>query len=518
MEWFFKLVPTLGGRLLALAAVMAVLMSTLVLLLLAEMRSETEAFRSVYEDRVVPLGQLKAVSDAYAVNIVDTVHKVRSGAVSWEQGAKRVDDAKSIVATEWKAYLGTYLVATEKQLATELQTVMDAADKDLVALRAVLLAKDEAALSDFALKRLYQSIDPISDKINALVNLQMDVAKRSYSGAVADYQQARTQGIVGLLVSLAIGLGLAWVIARRVLRSLGAEPRQLREAVTAIGKGDLSQRIGTVPGDEASVAVYAAQMQESLRKLVANVRDAAQRLRGSAQEISAGNMDLSNRTEETAAAMAAAASRLQEVMQRVQARAGNLAQARERVGSTRQVASNAGEQMAAVIATMSGINESARRIGDIIGTIDGIAFQTNILALNAAVEAARAGEQGRGFAVVAGEVRSLAQRSAAAAREIKTLISASMERADAGAREVDATGATLQSMVIDIQKLADLVAQIAAEAAQDDTDMGSVLHRLQQVDQSVQQNAALVEQMAASSQSLNDQSANMTEAVGGFRT
>ncbi len=285
-----------------------------------------------------------------------------------------------------------------------------------------------------------------------------------------------------------------------------------------IGQGDLTRSIAVEGRDETSVVANAERMQGALRELVRGMNENAQQLRMSAEEISSGNMDLSRRTELTASAMGESASRLREVLERVRQRGGNLRGAAAGVSSTRGVAEQAGGQMAEAIETMRGINDSARRIGDIIGTIDGIAFQTNILALNAAVEAARAGEQGRGFAVVAGEVRLLAQRSAEAAREIKTLIQASVERSEAGARQVERTGQTLTAMVGDIQKLADLVTQIDAESQQDDADMGGVLTRMAEVDSSVQQNAALVEEMAASSQSLNIQSQRLAQAVEGFRT
>ena len=336
--------------------------------------------------------------------------------------------------------------------------------------------------------------------------------------AQPDAAAARKLAWIGLPLALGLGLALTLATVNRVLYALGSEPRALREFVTAIGEGDLRQALALQPGDRSSVAANAERMQRALRELVGTLGTNAQSLRGAAQEISAGNMDLSQRTEQTAAEMGQASGSLAEVLERVRLRSGNLSGARSMVSNTRLVAEGAGEQMGGVIETMRGINDSARRIGDIIGTIDGIAFQTNILALNAAVEAARAGEQGRGFAVVAAEVRSLAKRSADAAREIKSLISASMERADAGARQVDETGGTLQAMVSDIQKLAELVAQIDAEAKQDDQAMAGVLQRLQGVDQAVQQNAALVEQMAASSQSLNDQALRLASAVQGFKT
>jgi methyl-accepting chemotaxis protein len=274
----------------------------------------------------------------------------------------------------------------------------------------------------------------------------------------------------------------------------------------------------TERGDQTSVAANVDRMRLALRDLVGLMRDGSTELRQSASEISSGNMNLSSRTETTASAMADATHRLSEVIERVRERANSLLHARSVVSNTRSVAEHAGPQMNEVTTTMRGINEASRRIGDIIGTIAGIAFQTNILALNAAVEAARAGEQGRGFAVVAGEVRLLAQRSAEAAKEIKSLIATSVERVDAGATQVDGTGATLQSMVTDIQKLADIVGHIASDAQRDDQDMGQVLERLSGVDHAVQQNAALVEEIAASSQSLNDQSDRLARTCAGFKT
>ena len=518
MDWFFNLLPTLRARLYAISAVMGVLMVVLVLMMLNGMRLQLGALQSVYEDRVVPLRQLKVVGDSYAVNIVDTCHKVRNGVVGWEDGIKMISGARALVDKEWKTYTANELAPEEAKLVKEIAPLREEADKLVTEILTVFTDQDEPALVSLISRRLYQRVDPVSDKLSALVNVQLEVAKAEYEQGVARYQRNQLIAMGGLAVALALGLGLALLVSNRILVSLGTEPRALREALGAISEQDLTQSLSVALNDETSVAANVNRMQGALRDMVGLMRDGSQELRQSAEEISSGNMDLSNRTEQTASSMAEAANRLREVIERVRERAGNLGNARSMVSSTRTVAEHAGQQMSEMTETMRGINESARRIGDIIGTIDGIAFQTNILALNAAVEAARAGEQGRGFAVVAGEVRLLAQRSAEAAKEIKTLIGASVERVDAGARQVDGTGSTLQSMVSDIQKLAEIVGQIAGEAQQDDQDMGQVLERLNAVDQAVQQNAALVEEMAASSQSLNDQSEKLARTCAGFKT
>jgi methyl-accepting chemotaxis protein len=518
MDWFFNLLPTLRARLYAISAVMGVLMVALVLLMLMGTRQQLSALQSVYEDRVVPLRTLKIVGDAYAVNIVDTCHKVRNGVVGWEDGIKAVTSARELVAAEWKRYEAIPKTEEEQLLMKELAPLRQGADNLVTEILTVFADQDEPALVSLISRRLYQRVDPLTDKISSMVNGQIQLAKAEYEQGLARYRQSQVIAGVGLLAALVLGLGLSLLVSNRILMSLGTEPRVLREALGAISDKDLTQSVDVEASDESSVAANVNRMQSALRDMVGSMRDGSQELKQSAEEISSGNMDLSNRTEETASSMAEAAHRLREVIDRVRERAGNLSNARSMVSNTRSVAEQAGQQMSEMTQTMRGINESARRISDIIGTIDGIAFQTNILALNAAVEAARAGEQGRGFAVVAGEVRLLAQRSAEAAKEIKSLIGASSERVDAGARQVDDTGSTLQSMVSDIQKLAEIVGQIAGEAQQDDQDMGQVLDRLNAVDQAVQQNAALVEQMAASSQSLNDQSEKLARTCAGFKT
>jgi methyl-accepting chemotaxis protein len=518
MDWFFNRLTTLRSRLYAISLLMGVLMVALVMLMLSATSQQVEALRSVYENRVLPLKQIKLMADAYSVNILDTCHKVRNGVVSWKDGVQSVKQAREVAEREWKAYTSHPLTAEEQKLVDEIKPLRQAADKVVDEILTVLAEEDEPVLVSIISRRLYQRFDPVTERLNALVSVQLAVAKADYEQGVARYQRSRWVAGVGLVGALVLGLGLALLVSRRILTSLGTEPRALREAVTAISEQDLTQPLITERGDQTSVAANVDRMRLALRDLVGLMRDGSTELRQSASEISSGNMNLSSRTETTASAMADATHRLSEVIERVRERANSLLHARSVVSNTRSVAEHAGQQMNEVTTTMRGINEASRRIGDIIGTIDGIAFQTNILALNAAVEAARAGEQGRGFAVVAGEVRLLAQRSAEAAKEIKSLIATSVERVDAGATQVDGTGATLQSMVTDIQKLADIVGHIASDAQRDDQDMGQVLERLSGVDHAVQQNAALVEEIAASSQSLNDQSDRLARTCAGFKT
>ncbi|NQD95927.1 methyl-accepting chemotaxis protein, partial [Pseudomonas sp. CrR25] len=254
-----------------------------------------------------------------------------------------------------------------------------------------------------------------------------------------------------------------------------------------------------------------------LTRMLGQIRAAADTIYTAANEISAGNTDLSSRTEEQASSLEETASSMEELTSTVKLNADNARQANSLAVSASEVAVDGGNVVNRVVETMSSINESARKIADIIGVIDGIAFQTNILALNAAVEAARAGEQGRGFAVVAGEVRTLAQRSAAAAKEIKTLISDSVDKVDNGNALVAQAGKTMSEIVVSIKRVTDIMAEIAAASAEQSTGIEEISGAVSQMDEMTQQNAALVEQAAASAESLLEQASEMSQAVAVFK-
>ncbi|MFN6994968.1 MAG: methyl-accepting chemotaxis protein [Aquincola tertiaricarbonis] len=321
-------------------------------------------------------------------------------------------------------------------------------------------------------------------------------------------------GVGGALMAVVAGLG--WTISRRIYRELGGEPDYALQIVRRIGAGDLSVHVDLKPGDVHSLLAAMQQMQQGLASTVGSIRSSTDTIATASGEIAAGNLDLSARTEAQASALEQTAASMEQLTATVKHNADNARQANELALSASQVASRGGAVVGQVVQTMSSISASSRKIADIIGVIDGIAFQTNILALNAAVEAARAGEQGRGFAVVASEVRGLAQRSAQAAREIKGLIGSSVDMVEAGTRLVDEAGATMQEVVGSVQRVTSVVAEITTATREQTAGIEQINQAIAQLDQTTQQNAALVEQASAAAMSLSQETRNLVKAVGTF--
>jgi methyl-accepting chemotaxis protein len=319
--------------------------------------------------------------------------------------------------------------------------------------------------------------------------------------------------IAAVLLALIAGAGL--LIARGVLRQIGGEPAEAIRVMNEVARGNLGVDLHQpAPG---SLLAALQGMVQSLQRTVAQVRDATHALNTASDEIASGNLDLSSRTEQAASSLQETASAMEQLTATVHQSADAATQANRLADSASQVAARGGETMAQVVATMDEISASSRKIADIIGVIDGIAFQTNILALNAAVEAARAGEQGRGFAVVAGEVRSLAQRSAAAAKEIKTLIGTSVDRVEAGTGLVQQAGGTMQEILASVHRVSEIIGEISNAAQEQSSGIGQVNTAVVELDQMTQQNAALVEQSAAAARSLKDQSDQLAQVVQVFR-
>ncbi len=337
--------------------------------------------------------------------------------------------------------------------------------------------------------------------------------------AARDQAEAQAQTARNLItVLLCAGAVLGVLVALSITQSVTTPLRDARRLAARIAEGDLTTA-ATVRGQDelAELADSLDQMQQGLNHTISNVRQVADQVRLASGEIASGNMDLSNRTEQAASSLEQTGAAMQQLREGVQVNAAAAQQADGLAQSAAQVAERGGSMVREVVATMGEIQQASARIGDIIGVIDGIAFQTNILALNAAVEAARAGEQGRGFAVVASEVRALAQRSAQAAREIKALISASTERVEAGGRLVAATGGTIDEVVQSVQRVTQIVSEISGATSAQATTLGEIGQAVQQLDQMTQQNASLVEESAAAAEGLKQQAQALYDSMSQFR-
>jgi methyl-accepting chemotaxis protein len=505
------------AQLLGLSAfflVMLVLVSSIGVYML---RLKAQDMSGMYQNRVVPLKQLKLVSDAYAIHVVDIAHKVRDGAVTEEQGLKSVADAKLKIKQHWADYTSKALAEPEKLLIEKFAAQRAKADAAVDKLEAVLKSGEQALLIEYAAKDMYPAIDPLQAVLIQLMQLQLDEARATHEAGEAAYQRTVVAVVLFVALALVIGLLLAALVTRQITRALGAEPHQLKKVAEAVGRGELYHEVNLRPGDAESVLATFARMRDMLREISQRVRGNAEGVATGSAQIAQGNSDLSSRTDEQATALEETAASMEQLGTTVKQNADNARQANQLALSASVVASKGGEVVGQVVDTMKGINDSSKRIADIISVIDGIAFQTNILALNAAVEAARAGEQGRGFAVVASEVRSLAQRSANAAKEIKALITASVERVDQGTSLVDQAGETMAEVVSSIRRVTDIMGEISSASVQQSAGVTQVGEAVTRMDHATQKNASLVQESAAAAESLRAQAQQLVEAVAVFK-
>ncbi len=430
----------------------------------------------------------------------------------------------------------------KKRVRAEMQDVVTAQTARLKRMQEIATSPaDKAILSDISTQRdAYQSLrngllkrKDAGEDVSAELFDKLFPAAVAYQAAVeklvvrqreamAETQARAEQAALHGSIALAAGGGMAlllsclfgWFITRSVTRPI----HQAQAVARQIAQGDLTQRIDVQGHDEAAELLRSLQaMQQSLRDLVGEVRHGAEGISTASVQIASGNQDLSARTEQAASNLQETASSMEQLSGTVRQSADSARQANQLATSAAEVASRGGAVVSEVVSTMEEINTSSKKISDIIGVIDGIAFQTNILALNAAVEAARAGEQGRGFAVVAGEVRSLAQRSAEAAREIKSLIGNSVEKVESGSRLVAEAGTTMNEIVASVRRVNDIIGEITSTASEQSDGIGQVSTAVGQLDQMTQQNAALVEESAAAAESLRDQAGRLAEMVGRFR-
>ncbi|WP_394791075.1 methyl-accepting chemotaxis protein [Rhodoferax sp.] len=423
-----------------------------------------------------------------------------------------MDKTSEITAAARKRMIEIILSDDGKKLISDI----DAAREAYRGPRAALLKRklDGEGVMESLDKDIQPLAQAYSDSIVKLEQRQQRRYKEALATAEANASNGQSILIVGGVVAVLLSCYFAFVLSRSILVPI----RQASASARLIADGDLTENVQIEGKDEAADLLLALKdMQNNLSRVVSGVRGNAEGVASASAQIAQGNNDLSARTEQQASALEETAASMEELSSTVRQNADNARQANQLAMSASTVAMQGGEVVGRVVETMKGINDSSKKIADIISVIDGIAFQTNILALNAAVEAARAGEQGRGFAVVASEVRSLAQRSAAAAKEIKTLIDNSVSQVDQGSSLVDQAGTTMTEVVSSIRRVTDIMGEISAASTEQSQGVAQVGEAVTQMDQATQQNAALVEESAAAAGSLQSQAEQLVQAVSVFR-
>jgi methyl-accepting chemotaxis protein len=466
---------------------------------------KTQAAAHVQHDSNLGAQAYRVVADTFINRQFDEVQK------KWTEINTEIDAA---IAFASKA-------ADTPQKQSTLQPGIDAMQeiRKLYSQQYLVLAKKDASRDEIA--AVDDAIDKQIDKFDAawvqLGKVLTEEATQADAQFDAQAKSARLMVLVAIALGGAVLVALTLVISRSITSQLGMEPGDAARLAHKIAEGDLTHNFTDVAKDDGSLASALNDMLATLKSIVSNVRQGSESVATASAEIAQGNNDLSARTEQQASALEETAASMEELGSTVKQNADSARTANQLATNASSVAVQGGDVVSQVVETMKGINESSRKISDIISVIDGIAFQTNILALNAAVEAARAGEQGRGFAVVASEVRSLAGRSAEAAKEIKSLINASVERVEQGTVLVDKAGETMTEVVSSIRRVTDIMGEISAASSEQSAGVAQVGEAVTQMDQATQQNAALVEQMAAAASSLKSQAGDLVQTVSVFK-
>jgi len=485
---------------------------------LSSLYTANESLHISYEHRLIPMGKLDRIVRLVDMNQIAIAQSLNADGAAVAKEMDEVERRISEINRMWDAFIadsGADMSTEEKALAeTFISNRKKFVAEGLSPAVAALRANDHpkaASIMRGPMNDLFAALAGSADK---LMQYNEDIAKKEYQKNQTIYVWVRNSCVSGMLFAVILGTIICIWLLRAIVHPLSDAVAIAR----AVAAGDLTNDIVVTTSDETGQLLQALkEMNASLVKIVSEVRGGTETIATASSQIASGNLDLSARTETQASSLEETASSMEELTSTVKQNADSAYQANQLALSASQVAVKGGSVVAQVVDTMGSINESSRKIVDIIAVIDGIAFQTNILALNAAVEAARAGEQGKGFAVVATEVRQLAQRSAAAAKEIKSLIDDSVEKVDTGAKLVDEAGATMQEIVDSVKRVTDIMGEISIASKEQTDGIQQVNQAINQMDEGTQQNAALVEEAAAAAASLQEQAITLSHVVSVFK-
>ncbi|CAB5723788.1 Aspartate chemoreceptor protein [Delftia tsuruhatensis] len=494
---------------------LVVLLLAVVAAALVQLRSMRDSMEVITGNAMPSVEVINQIgTDVVRTRLLEVRHVNNEDAAYKADSEKQLEQLQRHLAERKKIYEPLLASDEERRLYTQLIQERDRYQELSRQVLALSRQGDKARAQELLGGESLKLYNDSSRTLEQLIKLNSDAARQEGLNA----QMVYTRSVVVLTVAALAAVLLAVLAGLWLTRSIRVPLAQAVDAADRVAGGDLGATIRVDRQDETGLLLGALQrMQASLAQTVRVVRQNAEGVASASAQIASGNADLSSRTEEQASALEQTAASMEQLGSTVRQNADNARQANQLALNASSVARRGGEVVAQAVETMKGINDSSRRIGDIIGVIDGIAFQTNILALNAAVEAARAGEQGRGFAVVAGEVRSLAQRSAEAAKEIKALITASVERVEQGSELVDRAGTTMTEVVAAIGRVTDIMGEISSASTEQSSGVAQVSEAVTQMDQTTQQNAALVEESAAAAASLRKQAQDLVEAVAVFQ-
>lgn len=502
-------------KLISVMLLMALLLLVVSVTGLFGMNHTNQSIKTLYQDRLIALGYLDNITRQVNNVMFEIASVDLAQADNVKLGLEHIAEAQKIYDEYWDLYSKTYLTGDEKTLEEQFVVQYKRYNEKAVIPAVTAIQKNDKGTLEYIINHTLKSeYDPLKKLADQLIKLQSDIGEELYT----ESQNSFINILFSVVITLLFGVVIVALSGWRLIMSIAVPIKNAVDLARKVASGDLTHRIEITSRDEMG------QLQTALREMVLNLTDIVERVHSNADiiatassQISSGNIDLSSRTEQQASSLEETAASMEQMTSSVKQNATHAAHASQLATTASQRAVDGGKMMGDVTNAMQQMVSSAEKITNIISVIDGIAFQTNILALNAAVEAARAGEQGRGFAVVAGEVRTLAQRSASAAKEIKELIGTSVEQANLGHTVVIDAGGTIQSVVEDIKRVASLVSEISTASHEQSLGIGQINTAISQMETVTQQNAALVNEAAAAAGSLSERAGELSHAVAAFR-